>query len=117
MPTSFLRQRRWLARRLSGYSASIVLSLAALAACGREPAKPAPPPLEVTTLTIEARDVPVSAEYVAQTQSSQAVNIPVSYTHLDVYKRQGSSSPSSGFRFSAIRASFLVSQPFWMPLW
>ncbi len=57
------------------HSASIVLGLAALAACGREPAKPAPPPLEVTTLTIEVRDVPVSAEYVAQTQSSQAVNI------------------------------------------
>jgi membrane fusion protein (multidrug efflux system) len=60
------------------HSACIVLglaALAALAACGREPAKPAPPPLEVTTLTIEARDVPVSAEYVAQTQSSQAVNI------------------------------------------
>jgi len=57
------------------HSACIVLGLAALAACGREPAKPAPPPLEVTTLTIEVRDVPVSAEYVAQTQSSQAVNI------------------------------------------
>jgi len=57
------------------HSASIVLGLAALAACGREPAKPGPPPLEVTTLTIEVRDVPVSAEYVAQTQSSQAVNI------------------------------------------
>ncbi|ACV33526.1 efflux RND transporter periplasmic adaptor subunit [Accumulibacter sp.] len=57
------------------HSATLVLGLAALAACGREPAKPAPPPLEVTTLTIEVRDVPVSAEYVAQTQSSQAVNI------------------------------------------
>ena len=48
---------------------------AGLAGCGREPPKPAPPPLEVTTLKIEARDVPVTAEYVAQTQSSQAVNI------------------------------------------
>ncbi|HOW47816.1 MAG TPA: efflux RND transporter periplasmic adaptor subunit [Rubrivivax sp.] len=49
--------------------------LALLAACGKEPPKPAPPPLEVTTLKVEARDVPVSVEYVAQTQSSQAVNI------------------------------------------
>ena len=49
--------------------------LALLAACGKEPPKPAPPPLEVTTLKVEARDVPVSVEYVAQTQSSQAVDI------------------------------------------
>ncbi|MBN8499365.1 MAG: efflux RND transporter periplasmic adaptor subunit [Candidatus Accumulibacter sp.] len=75
MPKSFLHQRRRLVGRLSMHSATLVLGLAALAACGREPAKPAPPPLEVTTLTIEVRDVPVSAEYVAQTQSSQAVNI------------------------------------------
>ncbi|MBP6775638.1 MAG: efflux RND transporter periplasmic adaptor subunit [Piscinibacter sp.] len=34
-----------------------------------------PAPLEVTTITIEPRDVPVTAEYIAQTQSSQAVNI------------------------------------------
>jgi hypothetical protein len=31
--------------------------------------------------------------------------------------RNGSSSPSSGLRFSAMRASLRVSQPFWMPLW
>jgi len=46
-----------------------------LAACGREPPKPAPPPLEVSTITVQPRDVDISAEYVAQTQSSQAVNI------------------------------------------
>jgi membrane fusion protein, multidrug efflux system len=47
----------------------------ALAGCGKPPPVPPPAPLEVTTLTVESRDVPVTAEYIAQTQSSQAVNI------------------------------------------
>ena len=51
------------------------IALAGLAGCGKEPPKLAPAPLEVTTVTIAARDVAVSSEYVAQTQSSQAVNI------------------------------------------
>jgi len=56
------------------------LALAALAAlllvaCGKAPEKPAPAPLDVTTMIITPGDVPVAAEYVAQTQSSQAVNI------------------------------------------
>ncbi|WP_313953752.1 efflux RND transporter periplasmic adaptor subunit [Accumulibacter sp.] len=53
----------------------VAIGMLALAGCGKRPAKPPPAPLDVTTLTVEARDVPVSAEYVAQTQSSQAVNI------------------------------------------
>jgi membrane fusion protein (multidrug efflux system) len=45
-------------------------------ACGREEkAVPAAAPIAVTALTVAAKDVPISAEYVAQTQSSQAVNI------------------------------------------
>ncbi|MCM8596314.1 efflux RND transporter periplasmic adaptor subunit [Accumulibacter sp.] len=52
-----------------------LLALAVLTGCGRETPKPGAPAPEVTTLTIEAHDVPVSADYVAQTQSSQAVNI------------------------------------------
>ena len=54
---------------------ALVVSLAAMAGCGKPPEKPPPAPLEVTTLSVEPRDVLVSAEYVAQTQSSQAVNI------------------------------------------
>ncbi len=50
-----------------------VLSL--LAACGKEVPKLPPPPLEVSTITVQPRNIEVSAEYVAQTQSSQAVNI------------------------------------------
>ena len=54
---------------------AVVAVVAALAACGKEAPKPEPAPLEVTTLAVQARDVPVAVEYVAQTQSSQAVNI------------------------------------------
>jgi membrane fusion protein (multidrug efflux system) len=54
---------------------SSLAGLALLAACGKEVPKMAPPPLEVSTITVQPRDIAVSAEYVAQTQSSQAVNI------------------------------------------
>jgi len=46
-----------------------------LAACGKEVPKLAPAPLEVSTVTVKPGDVDVSREFVAQTQSSQAVNI------------------------------------------
>src|SRR5215472_4963353 len=56
--------------------AAPILAIALVAACGKEEKKdPARPPAEVTVLTIAPRDVPVTATYVAQTQSSQAVNI------------------------------------------
>ncbi len=51
------------------------VGIAILAGCGKPPEKPPPAPLDVATIVVEARDVPVSALYVAQTQSSQAVNI------------------------------------------
>lgn len=57
---------------------ALLLAIGAAAlvvACGKPAEKPAPAPLEVTTITVEPRDVPVAAVYVAQTQSSQAVNI------------------------------------------
>ena len=47
-----------------------------LSGCGKDDKKDvARPPLEVTALTIVPRDVPVTSVFVAQTQSSQAVNI------------------------------------------
>jgi membrane fusion protein, multidrug efflux system len=50
--------------------------VAALTACGRgTPPPPARPTPEVTTVTMVPRDIPVSFEFVAQTQSSQSVNI------------------------------------------
>jgi membrane fusion protein (multidrug efflux system) len=57
-------------------AAALTASLVLLAGCGREEKKELPrPPLEVTVLTIAPRDAPVTVTYVAQTQSSQAVNI------------------------------------------
>ncbi len=55
--------------------AALALVLATLAGCGKEAPKPAPNAVEVMALTIEPRDTPISAEYIAQAQSSQAVNI------------------------------------------
>ena len=55
---------------------TLVALLLLAAACGKQDKGPPPrPPAEVTVLTVEVKDVPVTAEYVAQTQSSQAVNI------------------------------------------
>jgi membrane fusion protein (multidrug efflux system) len=51
------------------------LSASLLVGCGREVPKLPPPPLEVSVITVKPRDIEVSAEYIAQTQSSQAVNI------------------------------------------
>ena len=57
-------------------TAAVLLVATLVAGCGKDEKKAAAPaPVEVTTLTVAPRDVPVSATYVAQTQSSQAVNI------------------------------------------
>jgi len=55
-----------------------ILALLPVAGCGRQAAKPgeaAAKPVEVAALTVSARDVPMSFEFVAQTQSSRQVNI------------------------------------------
>ena len=62
--------RGWLL--LLAVSATMLLT----GGCGKEEKKAAArPPIDVTTVTVVARDVPVAPTYVAQTQSSQAVNI------------------------------------------
>ncbi len=68
---------RLIARAFNSRALAVTLltSLALLAACGKEENKAGRPPAEVTVLTVTPRDVPVSTTYVAQTQSSQAVNI------------------------------------------
>jgi membrane fusion protein (multidrug efflux system) len=60
-------------RRTSLLTAFWVVAL--LAACGKDAPKLPPPPLEVSTITVKPRDIDISTEYIAQTQSSQAVNI------------------------------------------
>src|SRR5437762_5338590 len=55
---------------------ALALPLIFAAACSKQNQTPPPrPPAEVSVLTVEVKDVPITAEYVAQTQSSQAVNI------------------------------------------
>ena len=48
-----------------------------LPGCGKEEAKAPPqrPPVDVTVMTVTARDTPVSFEFVGQTQSSREVEI------------------------------------------
>ncbi len=61
----------------------VMLSLGtalALAGCEKKTETMTPPPPTVTLVTVAPRDVPVSAEYVAQTQSSQQVNIQARVT-------------------------------------
>ncbi len=57
-------------------AAALLVPFALLTSCGKDDKKTAErPPAEVTVLTVAPRDTPVSATFVAQTQSSQAVNI------------------------------------------
>ena len=71
--------RSVLARRAPVHVVAFLFAASALilvSACGKDEKKDAVrPPVDVTVLTVTPRDVPVSAIYVAQTQSSQAVNI------------------------------------------
>ncbi len=64
-------------RRLLVASAGLPLALllAFGAACSKKAPPAAPGPAEVTVITVTPQDVPVFAEYVAQTQSSRQVNI------------------------------------------
>ena len=57
-------------------SVALVLASVIVGACNRHPpAPPARPTAEVTTVIAAPRDIPVTFEFVAQTQSSQSVNI------------------------------------------
>ena len=53
----------------------LVAALQLVACSGSEAPVDAPPPVAVTVLTVKPEDVPVTTIFVAQTQSSQAVNI------------------------------------------
>jgi membrane fusion protein, multidrug efflux system len=58
------------------WAAAAVIAASLLGGCSRgAPAPPARPTQEVTTVVAAPRDLPVTFEYLAQTQSSQAVNI------------------------------------------
>lgn len=54
----------------------VAVTVLVVAGCGKEAKKDAArAPADVTTITVTPRDTPVTATYIAQTQSSQAVNI------------------------------------------
>jgi membrane fusion protein, multidrug efflux system len=53
----------------------VLLLAAGLTACGGSEPPPAPPPVAVTVQKVVPADVPVTSVFIAQTQSSQAVNI------------------------------------------
>lgn len=74
MPTFLPHHGLAVGRWRSGCALLIAAALA-LAGCGKEAPQSVAAPIDVTTITVKASDVPVTAEYVAQTQSSQAVNI------------------------------------------
>ncbi len=61
----------------AGAAACLALVLSVTLSCSRGPEQKAAQPrtAEVSVMTVEKKDVPVSAEYVAQTQSSRQVNI------------------------------------------
>jgi membrane fusion protein (multidrug efflux system) len=65
----------WAPSPVLGFVASLVV-VAALGGCGKEEAKPqARPPAQVSVITVAPRDMPVTFEFVAQTQSSHQVEI------------------------------------------
>lgn len=54
----------------------VFLSAVLLSACGKQASQPPPPAaIDVSVMTVAARDVPVDSEFVAQTQSSREVEI------------------------------------------
>jgi membrane fusion protein (multidrug efflux system) len=62
--------------RLATLALSGLIGTSLLAGCGRgTPAPPARPTQAVTTVIANPRDIPLTFEFLAQTQSSQAVNI------------------------------------------
>jgi membrane fusion protein (multidrug efflux system) len=71
MPMNALTRCARIALPAAGLAALVLV-----AGCSKEaPKAAARPPAEVTTMTIVPRDVPIVADYIAQTQSSQQVNI------------------------------------------
>jgi membrane fusion protein (multidrug efflux system) len=63
-------------KRTAFVGGALAVCVALIAGCGKEAPKAAEKaPTAVTVLSVERKDVPVTALYVAQTQSSQAVNI------------------------------------------
>ncbi len=57
------------------WAAALLTVAALLTGCGKTPAPSSPPPPEVSIITIEAKDAPVTFEFVGVTASSQQVEV------------------------------------------
>jgi membrane fusion protein, multidrug efflux system len=74
--TGFMKRIHHLCRQHRMTAILLLVMFGMAAGCSKGPAEKAQPrSAEVTVITVEAKDVPVSGEYVAQTQSSRLVNI------------------------------------------
>jgi membrane fusion protein, multidrug efflux system len=62
-------------RILWGFILPAVLSVLLVAGCGKKSAPPAQQTPQVTVITVEQKDTPITREFVAQTQSSHQVEI------------------------------------------
>lgn len=63
-------------RHVLSLTTGIIIAVALLPlGCGKEKKASAPPPPPVSVVSVSPKDVPVTVEYVAQTQSSHLVNI------------------------------------------
>lgn len=60
---------------MAGVLVAGIASLLLVAACGKKQEMPGTGKPKVTTVTVKARNLPVTMEYVAQTASSRMVNI------------------------------------------
>lgn len=74
-----LYRRPWLRSAAGGIArptvAVVVAGSLVLLGCGKEEKRVERPPPEVSTIVVEAQDVPVSMDFIARTQSSQEVEI------------------------------------------
>jgi membrane fusion protein (multidrug efflux system) len=66
---------RVLPRRARVWPACLCMIVGLLAGCSKQPAPPPPAATEVTSVTVAEKNVPVTFEFVAQTQSSREVEI------------------------------------------
>ncbi len=74
IPLKFLQ--RFLSRIYMHVSVSVLVAVVLVAGCAKGPEeKGQAKSAEVTVITVEAKDVPVTGEFVSQTQSSRLVNI------------------------------------------
>ena len=69
-------------RLIAGYTLSLSLGLIGMTGCKGNAQPPAPPPSEVSVITVKPQPVTVYDEYVAQTQAPDTIEIRSQVTGL-----------------------------------